>query len=117
MKDNYIFLRAVQANITYLFDPLDVQGKFCEGYSTQALDTGKELDEIEVPLKLSILKPLKCYIEMYNHMTEDDGRKICRKGWEVAGIKEAVQKGLSGLPNFGPISDIDPFTENDVKLY
>ena len=45
---------------------------------------------------------------MYNHMTEDDGRKVCVKGWKVAGINEAVQKGLAGLPNFGTINDIEP---------
>ena len=52
-----------------------MKSKFCEQYSTQvnqALDTGKGINEIEVPLKLSILKPLdaKWFIEMSNHMAE-----------------------------------------------
>ena len=37
------------------------KNKFCEWYSiqvTQALDTGNEIDEVEIPLKLSLLKPL-----------------------------------------------------------
>ena len=40
----------------------------------------------------------KWFIEMYNHMTDEDGRKVCMKGWEVPGIKEAVEKGLAGFP-------------------
>ena len=101
-----------------------MKNKFCEWYSTQvtqALDMGKEIDEIEVPLKLSILKPLhaKWFIEMYNHMTEENGRKVCMKGQEVAGIKEAVQqdKGLAGSTNFDPFNDIDPIVEDDADLY
>ena len=50
-------------------------------------------------------------------MTEEDGRKICMKGWEVAGIKEAVEKGLAGLPNLDPFNDIHHITESDADLY
>lgn len=38
-----------------------MKNKFCEWYSiqaTQALDTGNEIDEIEIPLKLSLLRKL-----------------------------------------------------------
>ena len=73
LKDNHILLQSVPANFTYLFQPLDVQGgtngfvkrlmkkKFSEWYTgkiMQGLDEGKQLAEIEVPLKLSIVKPL-----------------------------------------------------------
>ena len=105
LKDNKFFLRTVSVNLTYVFQRLIVQGgpnyygkrymknKFYEWYSTQvtqALDRDKEIDEIEVPLKLSLPLGAKGFIEMYSHMTEEGGRKVCMKGWEVAGIKEAV---------------------------
>ena len=79
----------------------------------------KEIGEIEVPLKLTILKPLdpKWFIKMCNYMTEEDGSKICIKGWKVAGIKEDVQNGLTGLPKCDPFNDIDPITESDADLY
>ena len=48
---------------------------------------------------------------------EEDGRKVCMKEWEVSEIKEAVQKGLAGLPNLGSFNGIDPITESDADLY
>ena len=129
LQHNNIILITVPANLTYLFQPLDVQGgpngyvkrymkkNFCDWYASQityALDEGKEIDEIEVPLKLSIVKPLhaKWFIEMYNHMTNEEGRKVCLKGWQVAGIQGAVEKGSAGLPNLDPFKEIDPITES-----
>ena len=60
------------------------------------MEEGKELETIEVPLKLSNIKPLhaKWLIEMYNEMKSDKGRKVCLKEWEVSGIKAAVEQGL-----------------------
>lgn len=128
LADNHILLQSVPANFTYLFQPLDVQGgpngyvkrimkkKFANWYTdqiTQAMDNGQELDTIEVELKLSIVKPLhaKWLIEMYNEMTSADGKQICLKGWKVAGITEAVKKGLSGLESLDPFDDIDPMLQ------
>ena len=81
-------------------------------------DTGKEIDETENPLKLSILKPLHAtsFIQMYNHMTEEDEGKVCMKGCEVTEIKEALQKRLAGWPNLEPFKYIDPITESDTDL-
>ena len=61
------------------------------------MQEGKELESIEVPLKLSNIKLLygKCLIGMYNEMTQDEGRKVCLKGWKVSGTKAAVEQGLS----------------------
>ena len=52
---------------------------------TQTMDKGQELEQIEIPLKLSIVKPLhaKWLIEMYNEMTSADGKQVCLKGWQV----------------------------------
>ena len=102
LSNNNILLQYVAANFTYLFQPLDVQGgpngfvkrlmkrKFTDWYGSQitpAMDEGKELEIIEVPLKVSNIKLLhaKWLIEVYNEMTSDEGRKVCLKGWEVSG--------------------------------
>lgn len=131
LKNNHILLQSVPANFTYLFQPLDVQGgpngyvkrlmkeKFSEWYTAkimQALDAGKPLAEIEVDLKLSIIKPLhaKWIMEVYNHMTSEEGRKVCLKGWQVSGIKDAVEQGLSDLPSLDPFADIDPMLETGI---
>ena len=38
------------------------------------------------------------------------------RGWEVSGIKAAVEQGLSKLPCLDPFSDIDPMVENDSDI-
>ena len=73
LKENRIVLEKVPANLTDLFQPLDVQGgpngyvkrmmknKFTLWYADQmdqALDAGTALSNIEVSLKLSTVKPL-----------------------------------------------------------
>ena len=128
--ENHILLEKVPANLTYLFQSLDVQGgpngyvkrfmkkKFTLWYSDQvirALDEGKDIKDVEISLKLSIVKPLhaKWLIEMYNHMTSSGGREVCLKGWKVAGILDAAERGLDGLPNLDPFYDIDPLATSD----
>ena len=83
LLNNHILSQSIPANFTYLFQPLDVQGgpngfvkrpikrKFTDWYASQitlAMGEGKELETIEVPLKLSNIKPLhaKRLTEMYN---------------------------------------------------
>ena len=53
---------------------------------------------------------------MYNEMTSDEGRKVCLKGWEMSGIKAAVEQGLSKSPCLDPFCDIDPILENDCGI-
>ena len=93
--------------------------KFALWYADQVkseLDKGKNIEEIDISMKLSILKPLhaKWLIDLYNYMTSPDGQAVSLEGWKVAGITEAVQKGLNGLPSIDPFHDIDPlsFTPN-----
>ena len=129
LKENRILLEKVPANLTYLFQPLDVQGgpngyvkrmmknKFILWYADQidqALDAGTTLSNIEVSLKLSTVKPLhaKWILELYNHMTSAEGKKkVCLKGWDVVGISDAVRKGLKGMAHIDPFHDIDPLAE------
>ena len=92
--------------------------KFTLWYSDQvirALDEVKDIKDVDISLKLSIVKPLhaKWLIEMYNHMTSSEGRDVCLKGWKVAGILDATEKGLDGLQNLDPFHDIDPLATSD----
>ena len=132
LKKNNIVLQKVPAILTYLFQPLDVQGgpnghtkkfmmkkKFTIWYADQsqrAMDAGKSMEEINIDLKLSVLKPLHAswLIELFNHMTLPDGRDVSLKVWEVAGITESVGNGISGLPSLDHFYDIDPLSFTTV---
>ena len=74
LPNSNILFQSVPANFTYLSQPLDVQGgsngfvkriikrKFTDWYASQvtlAMEEGEELETIEVPRKLSHIKPLK----------------------------------------------------------
>ena len=130
LNENHILLEKVPANLTYLFQPLDVQEgpdgyvkrfmkkTFTLSYSDQvisALDECKDIKDVDISLKLSVVKPhhTKWLIEMYNHMTSSEGRDVCLKGWKVAGILDATEKGLDGLQNLDPFHDIDPLATSD----
>ena len=87
-------------------------------YSDQvirALDEGKDIKDVNISLKVSMVKPLhaKWSIEIRNHMTFSEGRDVCLKRWKVAGILDATEKGLDGLQNLDPFHDIDPLTTSD----
>lgn len=64
------------------------------------MDAGQKRDSVDIKLKFSIIKPLhvKWVIELYKEMTSGDGREVCLKGWELYGIKQAVEMRLSNLP-------------------
>ena len=80
-KGSKIVVVLVPTNMTNFLQPLDLtvngyvkkfmQGKFNAWYSLQIgnqLDAGKQLQEIDVPLRLSLLKPLhaECLVECYS---------------------------------------------------
>ena len=95
--------------------------KFTNWYAnqiTQAMDKGQEPEQIEIPLKLSIVKQLhaKWLIEMYNEMTSAAGKQVCLKGWQVAGIKDAVTQSLSSLASLDPFTDINPMFEAESNV-
>ena len=76
--------------------------KFSDWYAAQithAMDDGQELDSVDTELKLSIIKPLH---GVYNEMMSAEGKEVCPKGWEVSGIKGAVELGVTKLPNLDP---------------
>ena len=118
----------VPANITNFLQPLDLtvngyvkkfmRGKFNAWYSLQIgnqLDAGKQLQDIDVPLRLSLLKPCHAewLVECYNHMTTTVAQNVIQSGWKAAGITEALQDGVKGLGSFDPFQEIDPLIERE----
>ena len=41
-------------------------------------------------------------MEVYNEMTTAEGEEVCLKGWDVSGIKGAVDLSVPKLPNLDP---------------
>ena len=123
LKENDILLVRISANMTHIFQPLDLtvnrpaksffKRKFTEWYSNEIklqLETGTKLDDVEVKLTLTTLKPLNStwIIEFYNKMTSDEGKPIIQNRWKSAGIKDALRMGKGNMPSLDPFFDIDP---------
>ena len=113
--------------MTNLFQPLDltVNGYakwklFTEWFTKQITDgvnSGKDPGSIEVPLQLSILKPLqaKWIIKLYEEMTSSSGKEVILKGWERAGITDGIKMGSSKLSTLDPFHELDPLVRNEEK--
>ena len=127
LRDNKILLVRVPANMTNIFQPLDLtvnssfkapmKKKFTKWYSKQIaneLEKGTPSDDKEVKLKLSVLKPLHAgwLIDAYDHLTSEVCRKIIANGWQSAGITSAISKGVQGLPTLDPFNTIDPLVNH-----
>ena len=116
-----IKLVAVPANMTHFFQPLDLtvngaakklaRKEFIKYYSTvvqQQLQSGKSLEEIEVDLRMSVIKPLHAQwlVNMYTYFTSaSHGREIILKGWKKAGISGLLD-GSTILPPEDPFEQI-----------
>ena len=95
--------------------------KFVDWYARKVIsgmDNNVPIDEINVELKLSIMKPLHAswIISLYNHMTSFEGRSIVISGWRRSGIYDAVTKGSKNLVPLDPFFDIDPMIEVPVTF-
>ena len=55
---------------------------------TEQLDDGKQIEEVDVKLQLTRLKPLHAewLVELFNHMTTSQGKEIIMSGWKASGI-------------------------------
>ena len=115
-----IELIAVPANMTHFFQPLDLtvngaakklaRKEFIQYYSTsvQQLQSGKSADDIEVDLRLTVIKPLHAQwlVSIYSYFTSSThGRDIILKGWKKAGIC-GVLDGTVTLPPEDPFDTI-----------
>ena len=67
---------------------------------------------MEVPLYLSVLKPLhaKCLINFFNYFTSEKGREIISNGWKAACISKALSSGSLGLEPLDPFQAVDLLT-------
>ena len=68
------------------------------------LDEGIEVFAIDIPLKLSVLKPIhgRWLLGLYDHLR--NSKEIIMSGFESAGITEAVTQEL---PDEDPFADLD----------
>ena len=72
------------------------------------LDSGVVLDDVDVDLRLSVLKPIHAtwLVSMYNHLSSSEGRQSIAKGWKKAGVTNVVS-GSKKLPPKDPFQDLD----------
>ena len=116
--------------MTHIFQPLDLtvnkhcktflKNLFSEWYSTQIeneLSLGKKIEDVNIQFHLTVLKPLhaKWLLDFYNHITSEAGSQIILNGWKSAGIYDALEMGLAGLPSLDPFQDVSPLPENNVE--
>ena len=78
--------------------------QFITYYSSEIkhqIDSGKAMDDIEVDLRLSKIKPLHAQwlISLYNHFTAKQGKAIILKGWEKAGIVDLLNENTVLTPD------------------
>ena len=88
-----------------------MQNRFAEYYCKEVkkqLDSGKQLDEIEIDFRLTVLKPLHAQwlIALYNHFTSDNGEPAIIKSWKKSAISGVLDKSTVLPPH-------DPFIEFD----
>ena len=122
-----ILIIVVPANMTKYYQPLGVtvngyacktilKSEFTEWYSSY-LDNGVSIDDIEVGLQLSKIKPIHAgwLVEFYNHMTTSRGKEIINSGWKAAGNSDAVKLGSSKLPPIDSFHDKNPMLGDESE--
>ena len=121
LKSNNIQLVRLPANMTHIFQPLDltvngtfktfIHKTFSKWYIRRilhALENGCEVMDAKVDVKLTIIKTLhaKQLSEFYNYINSSGGQEVTRIGWLTAGITDAIKMGNSKLPLLDPFLDI-----------
>ena len=132
LAENFIKYVKVPANMTSLFQPLDLtvngsakafmKKKITEWYSlevTKQLDNDKSTEEIEVKLLLSKLKPfhVSWLIDLYNHFTSQAGREVVANGWKAAGITDAIEKGSASLEPLTPFRKLIRYFNRTITKF
>lgn len=88
--------------------PRNIRKRFITYYSTavkRQLDSGTALEDIEVNLRLTAIKPLHAQwlVGMYNFFTTERGQQIINAGWKKAGILRLLD-GTTELPPTDPFA-------------
>ena len=75
------------------------------------MESGKDIDEIEVKLNLITFKLLRAawITEFYDLMTYDQGKLEIKNGWEASRITGVIESRLVNLSSIDPFAEIDPF--------
>lgn len=71
------------------------------------LNKGAKLDDIEVKLKLSILKSA-WITEIYNDVASKEGHKIIKNGWKIAALVETIRLSNNKSPFLDPFDATNP---------
>ena len=129
LKENNIHTEHIPNNMTNYYQSLDLttnkwakeflETKFSQWYSEQtqnALDSGKAIEDTEVKVPLSVMKPLHgCWlIEIFNELTSARCKKVLKSGWERSEILDATTLGSKKLPKLDPFTDIDPLESEEI---
>ena len=88
-----------------------MKDQFTSWFSAQIqsqLDSGMVLNDVDVDLRLSVLKPIHAtrIVSMYNHFSSSEGRQSTAKKWKKAGVTDVVS-GSKKLPPEDPFEDLD----------
>ena len=110
---------SVPAILTHFLQPLDMtvnrevkkfmKDQFTAWYLVKIhtqLDSGVPLDDVDVDMHLSVLKPIHAtwLVSMFNHLSSSEGRISIAKGWKKAGISEVIDG--KELPPEDPFEDL-----------
>ena len=95
--------------------------KFNVWYSEQlslALENGEKLENINIPFKITVLKPLhaKWLVVSYNDITSGENKKIITHGFERAGITHALELGSRNLPELDPFAEFSTLVSGEELL-
>ena len=118
--------------MTNLLQPLDLtvndyaktfcRKRFNHWYMEQIIeqpDNGKQIEETDVKLQLTRLKPLhvESLVELFNHMTTSQGKEVIMSGWKASGIVDPfidLDSLLTESPNNEECFDISELDEDQI---
>ena len=118
---------AIVPAVTHFFQPLNltvnreakrfIKDKFttwCSDEVKQQIESGGDCTDINVDLRLTVLKPLHTVwlVDLYNHLSSLVGVGHIAKGWEKAGISGLLD-GQTDLPPEDSFTDIELALEID----
>ena len=80
------------------------------------MESEKELNNIDIKLTLTILKPLHAnwLADLYDYLTSQKGAEITFNGWQSSSITQAIVKGSKDLENLDPFVSVNPFEHDDA---